>query len=114
MSYKTQLNENNTQLEQITEIASNLPVAENLQAPLAEQDDLIDQVSYELQQRTALNPEDYATKEYAEYLAEEATAAANEAIEVANSKAPAYTYGTEDLVAGTSELPTGTLYFVYE
>lgn len=26
----------------------------------------------------------------------------------------AYTYGTEDLVAGTSELATGTLYFVYE
>ena len=24
------------------------------------------------------------------------------------------TYGTEDLVAGTSELPTGQLYFVYE
>lgn len=28
--------------------------------------------------------------------------------------APAYTYGTEDLVAGTSELATGRLYFVYE
>ena len=28
--------------------------------------------------------------------------------------APAYTYGTTDLVAGESELPTGTLYFVYE
>ena len=28
--------------------------------------------------------------------------------------APAYTYGTEDLTAGTSELATGTLYFVYE
>lgn len=28
--------------------------------------------------------------------------------------APAYTYGTEDLEAGTSELATGTLYFVYE
>lgn len=28
--------------------------------------------------------------------------------------APAYTYGTDDLVAGTSELATGTLYFVYE
>lgn len=31
-----------------------------------------------------------------------------------NSKAPMYTYGTEDLTAGTSELATGTLYFVYE
>lgn len=28
--------------------------------------------------------------------------------------APAYTYGTEDLVAGTSPLETGKLYFVYE
>ena len=28
--------------------------------------------------------------------------------------APAYTYGTTDLTAGTSELETGTLYFVYE
>lgn len=30
------------------------------------------------------------------------------------AKAPAFTYGTEDLVAGTSPLPTGTLYFMYE
>lgn len=29
-------------------------------------------------------------------------------------KAPAYTYGTEDLTEGVSELATGTLYFVYE
>lgn len=28
--------------------------------------------------------------------------------------APAYTYGTNDMTAGTSELATGTLYFVYE
>ena len=28
--------------------------------------------------------------------------------------APAYTYGTEDLIAGTSPLATGTLYFMYE
>lgn len=27
---------------------------------------------------------------------------------------PAYTYGTTDLTAGTSELETGKLYFVYE
>ena len=31
-----------------------------------------------------------------------------------NNKAPAYTYGTEDLTAGTSPLETGKLYFVYE
>lgn len=30
------------------------------------------------------------------------------------AKAPAYTYGTEDLTAGTSTLETGKLYFVYE
>lgn len=30
------------------------------------------------------------------------------------NKAPAYTYGTTDLTAGVSELPTGQLYFVYE
>nr|DAQ83311.1 MAG TPA: major tropism determinant [Caudoviricetes sp.] len=30
------------------------------------------------------------------------------------AKAPAYTYGTEDLTAGTSALETGKLYFVYE
>lgn len=28
--------------------------------------------------------------------------------------APAYTYGTTDLTAGTSKLETGKLYFVYE
>ena len=31
-----------------------------------------------------------------------------------SSKAPAYTYGTTDLTAGTSALETGKLYFVYE
>lgn len=30
------------------------------------------------------------------------------------AKAPAYTYGTTDMTAGTSELETGKLYFVYE
>ena len=30
------------------------------------------------------------------------------------AKAPSYTYGTEDLTAGTSPLETGKLYFVYE
>ena len=31
-----------------------------------------------------------------------------------NQKAPAYTYGTTDLVEGQSTLPAGTLYFVFE
>lgn len=39
----------------------------------------------------------------------------NHAVTLASiGAAPAYTYGTEDLTAGTSELATGTLYFVYE
>ena len=29
-------------------------------------------------------------------------------------KAPAYTYGTDDMTAGTTALASGTLYFVYE
>ena len=40
--------------------------------------------------------------------------AVKKAYDLANGKAPAYTYGTTDLTAGTSELATGTLYFVYE
>lgn len=35
-------------------------------------------------------------------------------VEALATKAPMYTYGTDDLTAGTSELETGTLYFVYE
>ena len=31
-----------------------------------------------------------------------------------NAKAPAYSYGTTDLTAGTSTLTTGKLHFVYE
>ena len=31
-----------------------------------------------------------------------------------DEKAPAYTYGTADLTAGSSALATGKLYFVYE
>ena len=34
--------------------------------------------------------------------------------EYADTKAPAYTYGNDDLTAGVSALATGTLYFVYE
>lgn len=34
-------------------------------------------------------------------------------VEVA-SKAPFYGYGTDDLVAGTTPLETGRMYFVYE
>ena len=40
--------------------------------------------------------------------------AAAEAKEIAESKAPAYTYGTADLTAGSSALETGKLHFVYE
>lgn len=46
--------------------------------------------------------------------ADSALAAANSAASSAAGKAPAYTYGTEDLTAGTTALATGTLHFVYE
>lgn len=39
---------------------------------------------------------------------------ANQANTAVADKAPMYSYGTEDLEAGVSELPSGTLYFVYE
>lgn len=42
------------------------------------------------------------------------SSAVKAAYDLANSKAPGYTYGTTDLIAGVSELTTGTLYFVYE
>lgn len=44
-----------------------------------------------------------------------ATASAVKTVyDLANSKAPAYRYEIEDLIAGESELETGKLYFVYE
>lgn len=42
------------------------------------------------------------------------SSAVKAAYDLANSKAPAYTYGTTDLTAGSSALETGKLYFVYE
>ena len=36
------------------------------------------------------------------------------AIDAGGNSTPAYTYGTEDLEAGVTELPPGTLHFVYE
>lgn len=36
------------------------------------------------------------------------------AYDLANGKAPAYSYGTSDYTAGSTGLTTGTLYFVYE
>ena len=49
-------------------------------------------------------------KKEAENVQKDATAAKK----AAETKAPAYTYGTEDLTAGSSKLTTGTLHFVYE
>ena len=43
-----------------------------------------------------------------------AQTSANEAKTTAEDKAPMYDYGTEDLVAGTTPLESGKLYFVYE
>jgi hypothetical protein len=47
-------------------------------------------------------------------VADSAASAAAIAQTTADSKAPAYTYGTADMTAGTSKLETGKLYFVYE
>ena len=56
-----------------------------------------------------------ATADTAKSRADEAYAKAEEAKTIANSKAPAYTYGTDDISAGsTSPYATGTLHFVYE
>ena len=49
-----------------------------------------------------------------EQVAGNAAKEAAEAKQEANGKAPAYTYGTDDLTAGESPLETGKLYFVYE
>jgi hypothetical protein len=46
--------------------------------------------------------------------ADSAASAAAIAQTTADSKAPAYTYGTTDLTAGSSSLTTGQLHFVYE
>jgi hypothetical protein len=46
--------------------------------------------------------------------ADAAATAASNAQSTADGKAPAYTYGTADLTAGSSQLETGKLYFVYE
>ena len=46
--------------------------------------------------------------------ASNAMTAAQTAQTTAESKAPMYTYGTEDLTAGSSPLATGQLHFVYE
>lgn len=45
---------------------------------------------------------------------ERVDSAAKEAQTTAESKAPMYLFGTEDLTAGTSELETGKMYLVYE
>lgn len=44
----------------------------------------------------------------------ENTSSVNALSEEIATKAPAYTYGTEDLESGVSTLETGKVYFVYE
>lgn len=53
-----------------------------------------------------------AQREAAEHLTDESNPHNVTAEQV--GAAPAYTYGTEDLTAGSSALETGKLYFVYE
>ena len=60
---------------------------------------------------------EYAPKEHTHtFLAADVGAAAKNHTHTAEDvgAAPAYSYGTDDLTAGTSEIPTGKLYFVYE
>ena len=64
-----------------------------------------------------LSAKGYATQSAvnsAQTTANNAASAASAAQTAANSKAPAHTYGTADLTAGSSSLATGTLYLVYE
>jgi len=68
-------------------------------------------------ERAEENAKDHgnAVKIEANAYTDEALAAAKEYTdEQVQTKAPAYTYGTSDLTAGSSALATGTLYFVYE
>ena len=50
----------------------------------------------------------------AQTAANNAASEASAAQTTANSKAPMYTYGTEDLEAGVTALESGKLHFVYE
>ena len=55
-----------------------------------------------------------STANAAQTAANNAMTAAQNAQSTADSKAPMYTYGTEDLEAGVTSLPPNTLHFVYE
>lgn len=50
----------------------------------------------------------------AQRTADNANITANSALNASATKAPMYSYGTEDLEAGVSTLETGKLHFVYE
>jgi len=77
--------------------------------------DIIDAKMKELEEKVPeldITPESIGAATKAEVQTAQATA--NEAKSLAGSKAPMYTYGTDDLEAGVSQLETGKLYFVYE
>lgn len=58
--------------------------------------------------------ENFATKEAVDTLTTSLEATQEEVAGMDGKFAPAYTYGTDDLEAGTTALETGKLHFVYE
>jgi hypothetical protein len=61
-----------------------------------------------------VSDEDFAAKAEAAGVGGSGTGGAVESVNGFTGAVQLFTYGTEDMVAGVSELPTGTLYFVYE
>lgn len=61
-----------------------------------------------------LTLDQYKAAKSAGHIAENEVYVITDIDEVANSKAPMYTYGTTDLEAGVTTLETGKLHFVYE
>lgn len=58
--------------------------------------------------------ENFATKESVDTLTTSLEETQEEVAGMDGKFAPAYTYGTDDLEAGTTALETGKLHFVYE
>lgn len=88
--------------------------------PVQNQENVYDLVRADepIQEGTPLNKANLLTDETAQAMGLTSDATPNDAFSRLqtniNNKAPAYTYGTDDLTAGESPLETGKLYFVYE
>ena len=86
--------------------------AENLTAQLDSQDEIIQTLEAKVESICAPTASDLSYDNTSSGL--NATTIQGAIDELNIEKAPAYTYGTDDLTAGTSALATGTLYFRYE